>query len=202
MPEATNFVFAAWLTLAPHSLTREDVPGSFPILDFARHTDLGVKAKAASKLTIGEAPLSKIINWDQDETVPEQHKLDLLAVTYHLLGQFSELYKGLDGFIELFEPVTEIADRLKVGKLSEDLQVRSTRLSASWPPGGGSSLPSPRKFTATELTHDLCMTSTEAPQHTNRWSPPARQIRQGRTAASGSAISQANSNRHVRTQVR
>lgn len=105
-------------------MNREDVPGSFPILDFARHAELGVKPKVASKLTIGEAPLSGIINWDQEVSVPEQHKLDLLAVTYHLLGQFSELYKGLDAFIELFGPVTEIADRLKVGKLSEDLQVR------------------------------------------------------------------------------
>lgn len=123
MPEATNFLFNALLILAPHSLERKDIPSPFPILDFEKHSELAVKTKAASKLSPEPAPLVEIINWDSTHAVPEQHKIDLLAVTYALIGQFAELYKELPGFIELFTPFHAIAASLKIRKLSDGLVV-------------------------------------------------------------------------------
>ena len=129
VPEATNFTFNALLLLAPHSLNRESVPGNFPTLDFEKHETLGINAEFAAKLSPNPAPLSEIINWDQTQPVPEQHKVDLLAVVYGLLEQFAVLYKGLEGFIELFEPVIPIGESFKMENLSESVQVRITLFS-------------------------------------------------------------------------
>jgi nucleolar protein 14 len=109
-------------------LKRDSVPGNFPILDFEMRETLGINTKSAPKLSPNPAPLSEIINWDQAQPAPEQHKVDLLAVVYDLLGQFAALYKGLEGFIELFEPVIPIGESLKIGSLSESVQVRTTPL--------------------------------------------------------------------------
>lgn len=116
------------LLLAPHPLKRESVPGSFPILDFEKHETLGISTESAAKLSANPAPLSEIINWDHMQPAPEQYKVDLLAVAYDLLGQFAALYKGLEGFIELFEPVIPIGESLEIGILSEGVQVRTVPL--------------------------------------------------------------------------
>jgi nucleolar protein 14 len=94
VPEATNFIFNALLLLAPHSLKREAVAGNFPILDFEMHETLRIQTKSASKLLPNPAPLAEIINWNSAQPVPEQHKVDLLAVVYNLRGQYAALYKG------------------------------------------------------------------------------------------------------------
>jgi len=126
VPEATNFIFNALLLLAPHSLERESVPGNFPILDFEKRETLGIKTKLAAKLSPNPARLSEIINCDHVQPAAQQHKVNLLAVVYSLLGQFAALYKGLEGFIELFEPIIPIGDSLEIGNLSESVQVRTT----------------------------------------------------------------------------
>ena len=121
VPEAINFLANALVLLVPHSYkSASALPGCFPVLDFDRRAEFAIKPKAASTLIASPPKLSEIVN---GEEVSEQDKVNLLGVTYALIRQFAELYKSEECFIELFEPFVELAGGLKVGKLSEDIQV-------------------------------------------------------------------------------
>ncbi|KAF8305377.1 Nop14-like protein [Clavulina sp. PMI_390] len=130
MPEATNFLFQALILLAPHSLTRSEIPFPFASLDFEKHATLSIERKC--QLTPKPAQLSAIINWDQtSDPRPEQHKVDLLAATYELIGLYADMWKELDGFIELFEPFVKLMDLVRVKKLSKELvKLHETRVEA------------------------------------------------------------------------
>jgi hypothetical protein len=52
-----------------------------------------------------------------------QSRLCLLDVTLRLLGKFSEMYKGLDGFVELYTPVLEVIQAISLQNFPCDLQV-------------------------------------------------------------------------------
>ena len=54
-----------------------------------------------------------------------QSKVDLLALTFALIGKYATMYRSLDGFVELFEPAAEILEAMKSDKFSETLKVRS-----------------------------------------------------------------------------
>ncbi|KAF9514135.1 hypothetical protein BS47DRAFT_1343462 [Hydnum rufescens UP504] len=106
VPEAINFLLNSLAHLAPHALTAEALPGSFSSPDFNALPKLDLDPK----LTSGDGPDA------------EQHKVDLLAMTYGLLGKFATLYNSLDGFIELFQPCVDICGKIKVADLSKGLQ--------------------------------------------------------------------------------
>ena len=55
----------------------------------------------------------------------EQAKSDLLLLTFHLLGQFGDLYKAIDGFVELYEPIISILNNLETKKLFDGQKVRN-----------------------------------------------------------------------------
>jgi nucleolar protein 14 len=52
-----------------------------------------------------------------------QTNVDLLGLAVDLLARFSELYKALDGFVELYEPVLQTLRDIDFDFLSPMLQV-------------------------------------------------------------------------------
>jgi nucleolar protein 14 len=70
-------------------------------------------------LQAGKPALFTILNGDAGE----QAKVDLLALSVDLLGRFAEMYKPLDGFIEIYGPVLDVLKQVQAHKLSSDFQV-------------------------------------------------------------------------------
>jgi nucleolar protein 14 len=123
VPEAINFVINAVLHLVPH--TYEDVsslPGSFPCPDFRSDLcrPLSIDTKKAHKHVIRKPNLTDILSRGNQD---EQTKADLSSLAVNLLGRFAEMYKSLEGFIELYEPVAEILRHVDSESLPEDLKV-------------------------------------------------------------------------------
>ncbi|CAA7258546.1 unnamed protein product [Cyclocybe aegerita] len=131
VPEAINFLVNAVLHLAPHGY--EDVasiPGSFPSPDFKSELcrPLSMKAKAIKYLVSRKAELSSLMNADDDD---EQAKADLLSLSFDLLGLYADLYKGIEGFIELYEPILAILDAIETKYLLEQHNTRLSKLTDS-----------------------------------------------------------------------
>ncbi|KAA1466565.1 Nop14-like protein [Dentipellis sp. KUC8613] len=127
VPEALNFAINALLHLAPHSYQdSHSLPGSLFSPDFG--TKLRLSGKKAKKLSAQKANLSELLNADDDN---EQAKVDLLGVALDLVGRFADMYKGLEGFIELFEPILEVVEHVKTGSLPTDLQDKLSKLKDS-----------------------------------------------------------------------
>ncbi|KAG1835751.1 Nop14-like protein [Suillus variegatus] len=128
VPEAINFSINAVLHLAPSSLKNvTSIPGSFPSPDF--HSDLcaplAIDVKKSKHLDFRTPNLHQLLT---DENYQEQDKLDLLGLAFRLLDRFSEMYKSLDGFIELYQPVLDILTKLSITKLSEGVRTQASSL--------------------------------------------------------------------------
>lgn len=120
VPEAINFLANSVLHLAPHGYKEAaEVPGSFPSPDFSLSSGLTIDPKSSRKLTISSPDFGLLFSGETGEQV----KLNLLALTLTLLERFADLYKGLDGFLELYRPVYDILDKLHVKNLSAELKV-------------------------------------------------------------------------------
>jgi nucleolar protein 14 len=124
VPESINFLLNTVLHLAPHQY--EDVsalPGSFPSPDFGaekvRH--LRMNAKARKSLVAQKADMTRLMTSDDAD---EQAKADLLSLAFNLLGQYADLYKALDGFIELYEPALSLLENIEAKSLCEAHKVR------------------------------------------------------------------------------
>ncbi|KXN89479.1 putative nucleolar complex protein 14 [Leucoagaricus sp. SymC.cos] len=107
VPETVNFLTNAFLHLAPTGFQdASSLPGSFPSPDFRSEScrKLLIKAKKQTPMP-GKVNLPTLLSLGEPD---DQAKVDLLALTLQLLGKFSEMYKGLDGFVELFEPVLDV----------------------------------------------------------------------------------------------
>ncbi|KAG6335951.1 hypothetical protein ID866_3140 [Astraeus odoratus] len=123
VPEAINFVVNAILFLAPNSYkNNQTLPVTFPSPDFRSDfcSHLEIDPKAAKKLTFHKPNLEQLLNG----SVTQQSKIDAFGLALELLDRFAGLYKALDGFIELYDPILLILSNLECGKLSEDVQSR------------------------------------------------------------------------------
>lgn len=123
VPEAVNFLVNTVLHLAPHPYRdTSDLPGSFPSPDFRSDlcTPLSMNTKARKTLIVRKAELMSLMTADDDD---EQAKSDLLLLAFHLLGQFADLYKAIDGFVELYEPIIAILNSLETKKLFDGHKV-------------------------------------------------------------------------------
>lgn len=121
VPEAVNFLVNSTLHLASHSYTDvASLPGNFPAQDFrtALTLPLGLDVRRVKKLSANKPDLTSCLC---GEALGEQTKVDLLGLTWELLRRFADLYKGLDGFIELFTPIQEILGSVKANSLPPDL---------------------------------------------------------------------------------
>ncbi|KAI0776188.1 Nop14-like protein [Trametes elegans] len=124
VPEAINFLVNVVLHLAPHPY--QDVaslPGNFPAQDFRSSftLSLALTGKKAKKLSLGKPDLGRYLS---DDSLDEQAKVDLLGLSLELLGRFADMYKSLEGFIELYTPVQEILGSVNTSGLPSDLEIR------------------------------------------------------------------------------
>jgi nucleolar protein 14 len=123
VPEAVNLLVNAVLHLAPHPYRdASDLPGLFPSPDFRSDlcTPLLMNTKARKSLVVRKAELLNLMTADNDD---EQAKSDLLLLAFHLLGEFADLYKAIDGFVELYEPIISILNNLETKKLFDGHKV-------------------------------------------------------------------------------
>ena len=128
VPEAINFVINAVLHLVPKGYeSASALPGSFPAPDFRSelHQKLRISAKSSKGFNPAKANLPTLL-----ETLEpgEQDKVDMLALAIDLLGRFADMYKGLEGFIELYDPILEIVQHIRDQNLKglKGLQVRNS----------------------------------------------------------------------------
>lgn len=122
VPEATNFVVNATLHLAPHVfVSATSLPGIFPCPDLrsALCEPLAIDRMKASDLAFRKPDLVQMLSADPTE----QSKIDALGLALCLLERFADMYKSLDGFIELYDPINLVLAGLECGQLSEDVQV-------------------------------------------------------------------------------
>lgn len=125
VPEAINFLANTLLQLAPHRFKDLSVlPGGFPAPDFLaeRLSSLSLSGKNAKGLAARTPDISRFFS---DKTrADDQSKVDLLGIALDLVRKFAEMYKGLEGFIELYQPLREILQGITTSSLPTDLQVR------------------------------------------------------------------------------
>ncbi|KAG6867879.1 hypothetical protein C0993_009921, partial [Termitomyces sp. T159_Od127] len=125
VPEAINFLINTVLHLAPHHYKAVgSLPGAFPSPDFqsdlCRPLALDMKAQN-KKLVPRKANLSILLLSGE---VTEQAKVDLLSLTLKLLGDYADMYKSLEGFIELYAPISEILKHADSASMAEALQTQ------------------------------------------------------------------------------
>jgi nucleolar protein 14 len=121
VPEALNFLVNAILHLSPHQFeSAEKLPGNFPLPDFSPELHrLLVLRNPSHDLQVQKCNLAKTLPSNDDA----QAKVDLLGLSLDLLSRFSELYKGLDAFVEIFQPIQTVLEGIKTKKLPPSLQV-------------------------------------------------------------------------------
>lgn len=122
VPEAVNFAINATLILAPNSYTSADVlPGCFPAPDFRSDlcSSLAIESSEANDFTPRKPDLWQLLT----HTATQQSKVDALGLAIELLGGFADLYKSVDAFIELYDPIHIVLSSLDRRPLSDDLQV-------------------------------------------------------------------------------
>jgi nucleolar protein 14 len=122
VPEALNFLQNSLLHLAPHKFkTEASLPGSFPAPDFkAEHCHVSPLDRKSKSLEAKKPDLTALLTSDY---AGEQAKVDLLGLTFDLLGQYADVYKSLDAFVELYEPVTSLLEGIKDNTLPSGLSV-------------------------------------------------------------------------------
>lgn len=125
VPEVVNFLVNAVLHLAPHHHDdATSLPGSFPHPDFKADTiqRLMIDTKAAARMSVRPASMDRLLTSSDGD---DQDRVNLLGLTVDLLCCSTQQYKDLDAFVELYQPVHSIFQRVKINKLSKDLQVCS-----------------------------------------------------------------------------
>ena len=132
VPEVIPFLLNALLHLGVHKFSSHDsLRGSFPCPDFANesiHEICVSKSKARAKAMRNLEPQSPDLTLKRDghaNRFDGQACLNLLTLTLQLLGKFADLYKGLDGFTELFDPVLFVLVRFDASWASEYFKVSS-----------------------------------------------------------------------------
>lgn len=123
VPEAINFLINSLLHLAPNRFEDEaSLPGSFPAPDFKSVRCIGlVLGKKSKKCELQKPDLPKLLG---DDMAEDQAKVDLLGLAVDLLGQYADLYKSLEAFVELYEPVSTLLNGIKRDALPATLSTK------------------------------------------------------------------------------
>ena len=123
VPEAINFLINSVLHLSPHQYQEiSAIPGSFPSPDF--RSDLCLPLSLSRKIQKGlVAQKPNLFGFLTASNLNEQSKVDLLGVALDLLGRFADMYKALDGFIELYGPILVILENIQSRYLPDGQQV-------------------------------------------------------------------------------
>ncbi len=123
VPEAISFLVNTVLHLAPHHYKKStSLPGFFPCPDFKSGLckRLAMNVRKRKSLVFCKAELSSLMTAKDDD---EQAKADLLGLAFEMLAKYADLYKSIEGFIELFDPVLSILEDIEVKFLFEGHKV-------------------------------------------------------------------------------
>ncbi|KIY66708.1 Nop14-like protein [Cylindrobasidium torrendii FP15055 ss-10] len=126
IPEAINFLVNAVLHLAPSSYEDASaLPGSFACPDFKSGPALSLLADAS----VAPPERLDILSVLSSAEPSSEACSGLLKITFDLLGRYAEMYKSLDGFIELFTPISDVLKNVsKQKKLHDTLQAQLSAL--------------------------------------------------------------------------
>jgi len=123
VPEAINFLIDVIRCL---SLSRRgDSMGSVQCTPLSRRHGFVqlciINSNGAKTMSVNKPHLLIVIGGKESSA---QTNVDLLGLAVDLLARFSELYKALEGFVELYEPVLQTLYEIDIDFLSPMLQVR------------------------------------------------------------------------------
>ncbi|KAJ6560265.1 nucleolar protein 14 [Mycena capillaripes] len=128
VPETVNFAINSVLHLAPHGYADvAALPGVFPAPDF--HSELCRGFSLDFKQAKKAIPKADLVALLTAEAPTEVGKAQLLVLAVDLLGRFADMYKGLEGFIELYEPISEILLHVREQNGAGILETRLTSVS-------------------------------------------------------------------------
>ncbi|EIN11075.1 Nop14-like protein [Punctularia strigosozonata HHB-11173 SS5] len=128
VPEAVAFCANAIARVAPTKWKDgKELPGAFPIP--AWNVTRGLRVKKGDSIIVEVAKPNMVQILASEDVNQAKTKVDLLNVAVTTLWRFADMYKDLDGFIELFEPILELLDGVQARKLPHALQTQlaSTR---------------------------------------------------------------------------
>jgi nucleolar protein 14 len=119
VPEAINFLIDVIRCL---SLPRRGDSNGTPL---SRRPELGqlciINTGGARTMSVKQPHLVTVIGGKENSA---QTNVDLLRLAVDLLARFAELYRALEGFVELYEPVLQTLHDIDFDFLSPMLQVR------------------------------------------------------------------------------
>jgi nucleolar protein 14 len=120
VPETINFLIGVIQSLSPRR--GASIVSRKSTLSSLRHNErlCVIDNGEAAELTLNRPDLVTLIG---DEKISAQANVDLLGLAIDLLAQFSEAYKALDGFVELYSPVLEVLNGANPDVLCPMLQV-------------------------------------------------------------------------------
>ncbi|KAJ7506600.1 nucleolar protein 14 [Mycena galericulata] len=127
VPEAVNFAINSVLHLAPHGY--KDVaalPGAFPAPDFRSELCHGLALESKNASLKGAVPKADLVALLTAEEPTEEGKAQLLGLAIDLVGRFADMYKALEGFVELYDPLLEILLHVRGQIGTGSLQARLT----------------------------------------------------------------------------
>ncbi|THH27646.1 hypothetical protein EUX98_g6552 [Antrodiella citrinella] len=124
VPEVINFLAISLLHLVPHKLKdASTLSGGFPVPGLNTESpSLRMLGKKATGLAIDKPDIARYFG--DTPLADEQGKVNLAGLTLDLLCRFADLYKGLDGFIELYQPLHDLLSEVTPKGLSKDLLVK------------------------------------------------------------------------------
>lgn len=122
VPEAINFLIDVIRCLSPRE---GDSIGSLRSTPLSRRHEFGqlciINMGKARTLSVNRPDLVAVIDGKGSRA---QTNVDLLGLAIDLLARFSQPYKSLEGFVELYEPVLQMLRDIDSHGLNPMLQVR------------------------------------------------------------------------------
>jgi nucleolar protein 14 len=128
VPEILNFLVQTLVLLFPITYSNsKSIPGYFPTPDFdIIGSTLRYRRKRAGDISPKPPSLFSILAGADDG---EQAKLNLMSLSLELVGRCADMYKPLDGFIELYDPILAIVGSLPGKKLPAVISQQISQLS-------------------------------------------------------------------------
>lgn len=128
VPEALNFVHNAILLLAPFDRkVKESIKSicsdyGIPTPDFMEEHTKGLSlSSSADGAELSASGTPALFDLLQKTTVDAESQQQLLGMVLNLATELAELYFGTTAFIEIFEPLRLVLDKISLSALSQEL---------------------------------------------------------------------------------
>jgi nucleolar protein 14 len=131
VPEVINFLINVMRSLSPPRDVSHELVGNPPVPQ-SRNSISWSKLHNSGRLCVLDmgnggtltANRPNLVTIIGDKQISAQTNVDLLGLALDLLARFSQSYKALEGFIELYQPVSQVLRNVDSDVLSPALRVR------------------------------------------------------------------------------